>query len=238
MNSKLDINTIVGFVLIAGILMYFGIFSPQESPAEEAVAAEVVDSTQVAETAESDPIIESKLVANDSTISDTANYLQAASLYGPFAQQMLQNEVVENYTLENDLLRLVISSKGAQVVEAELKNFKTYDSLDLYLIKNNADFAFPIQAGQQSSTSGFNFKLVDQSAEHVSLALVSDQGASLVYHYHLGADSYSVDLDIESKGMATLLANGGDYLRFEMRANRHEKNRDNELTRSEFLYRL
>ncbi len=241
MNNKFDINTIVGFVLIGGILLYFGIFSPQE-PVEEQVAEQeqVQDSTSTEEVA---PVsleepMQKSLPKMDSASSDSAQYMEAVALYGPFANQMLQEKEVKYYTLENDLLRLKISSKGAQIVEAELKNYKTYDSLDLFLIKENAEFAIPIQGGQQSSTANLNFRLVEQGDGFLSLALQSDQGAQMVYSYSLPEDSYQVGFAVESQGMAKMLANAGNYLRFELKANRHEKNRENELNRSEFQYRL
>ncbi len=240
MNNKLDINTIVGFVLIGAILMYFGIFSPdaEELPVIEGTEA-VIDSTNVdtSNLAVSIPAEPKALPTIDSTSGDSASFAVAKALYGPFAKQMLE-EQEKFYNLENEVLRLKISSLGAQIVEAELKNYKTYDSLPLYLIKGNADFSLPIKAGKLSSTSGLNFSLVSESSNSLSLAVQSDEGAQLVYNYTLPEDSYMLDVELQSTGMSSLLAEVDNYLRFEMKANRHEKNRDNELTRSEFEYRL
>lgn len=240
MNNKLDINTIVGFVLIGAILMYFGIFSPdaEELPVIEGTEA-VIDSTNVdtSNQAVSIPAEPKALPTIDSTSGDSAYFAVAKALYGPFAKQML-DEQEKFYNLENEVLRLKISSLGAQIVEAELKNYKTYDSLPLYLIKGNADFSLPIKAGKLSSTSSLNFSLVSESSSSLSLAVQSDEGAQLVYNYTLPEDSYMLDVELQSTGMSSLLAEADNYLRFEMKANRHEKNRDNELTRSEFEYRL
>ncbi len=240
MNNKLDINTIVGFVLIGAILMYFGIFSPDS----EKVANEAQTEVSADSSASESPVIEDipaaeeiPSLALDTTSSDSASFVEAQRLYGPFAKQMLSTEE-QYFELENEFLRLKISSLGAQIVEAELKNFKTYDSLPLYLIRDNADLSFPIQAGQLKSSASLNFKLLSKTDNQISLAVQSDQGARLVYNYQLPADSYMLDLKVESEGMASLLAEADNYLRFELKANRHEKNRDNELTRSEFQYRL
>lgn len=240
MNNKLDINTIVGFVLIGAILMYFGIFSPdtEEIPGE-AITEEVISDSSRTEQTET-PVKapeENIAVFPDSIVGDTVAQAAAKLLYGPFAQQMINAEE-EFFTLENELMRLKISSIGAQIVEAELKNFKTYDSLDLYLIKENADLSFPLKAGQVSSTSNLNFKLLSETSSTLSLAIQSDEGAQMVYEYSLPEDSYMLDLKVKSHGMAALLADADNFLRFELKANRHEKNRDNELTRSEFEYRL
>jgi YidC/Oxa1 family membrane protein insertase len=43
--------------------------------------------------------------------------------------------------IENELLKLAVDNKGGQIVEALIKNYKTYDSLPLYMVKdNNASF--------------------------------------------------------------------------------------------------
>ncbi len=241
MNNKLDINQIIGFLLITAIVLYFTVFQPGQSGGEE-INQSSQDTTSVEQTdpvPDSNPILTEQAPLADTTVSDSAARMVAMSLYGPFAEQMLRQKDTAFVTLENELIRLKLSTAGAQIVEAELLQYKTYDSLDLFLISdNNSSFGFNLQAGQLSSTADLQFSIVDQGSDFVEFAAKTDNGATLVYRYHLPADNYRLDLDIESQGMSSMLANVDSKLIFELEGNRHEKNLDTEVQSSEIQYRL
>lgn len=244
MNNKLDISQIIGFLLIGAIIIYFTMFN--QPSAEESISSGGADSTAVESSQEGQaaqestkPILkEAETVALDTTKADSAMVLKAQALYGPFADQMLAQSETEYINLENDLLRLKFSTKGAQIVEAELKKYKTYDSLPLYLIKDNSNLAFNLQAGQLRSTADLQFSIVDQGRDYISFQAQGENGAFLQFNYQLPADNYRLNLDIESEGMSAILANANPSLLFELKANRHEKNKENEIQRSELQYRL
>lgn len=240
MNKKLDISQIVGFLLIGAIIIYFTIFN--QPPAETAAASgAAADSTAVEEVVEPEISQEPELVlepTSDTIVGDSMALMKAMVLYGPFAKQMLAQEETSFISLENDLLKLKFSSMGAQIVEAEVKQYKTYDSLPLYLIKENSNFGFNLQAGQLNSTADIQFSILDQGADFVAFQAVTDDGASLTYHYKLPENDYRLELEIESEGMSAMLANVEPSLLFELKGNRHEKNKKNEIQNSELQYRL
>ena len=136
-EKKLDLNSIIGFILIFGILLFW-FYQNQPTP-EEIEAQKVEQAQQQAqeETKEeplTTPLLESKPIdIKDSTA--VATYQNTAGEFGftPVAEG--------NTILENDVLRLTISNQGGQIVEALLKNFVTYDSVPVYLVKDgNAVF--------------------------------------------------------------------------------------------------
>ncbi len=245
MNKKLDISQIIGFLLIGAIIIYFTVFNQPEVEQNPAVA-NTEDTTGIEEAkvpeeelpSKADLAPEEAAIAKDSLQTDSIAVIKAQALYGPFAQQMLAQEETEFITLENDLLRLKFSTMGAQIVEAELKKYKTYDSLPLYLIKENSNFAFNLQSGQLRSSADIQFSILDQGVDFIDFQAKSDDGAVLTYHYKLPADDYRLLLDIESDGMSSMLANVEPSLLFELKANRHEKNKKNEIQGSELQYRL
>lgn len=243
MNNKIDINQIVGFLLIGAIILYFTIFNPSQPEAADLNSNAATDSTEVVDeemetSTKSDSSPETTLVLGDTSSTDSLEYMKALALYGPFAKQMMKEAEPEFIELENDLLRLKLSSRGAQVVEAELKKYQTYDTLPLFVIQENSNFGFDIQAGQMRSTSDLKFGLSGQGSDFVEFSALTDEGASLVYRYQLPADDYRLNLDIESDGMSQIFANADSKLLFELKGKRHEKNKANEIQSSEMQYRV
>ena len=212
MKSKFDINTVLGFLLIGAIFLYFGYFSPSKPVAADAVAV-ANDSTTTEIVAEEGvskvPVETSPLaaLAQDSVAlnTDTLKYLKYQLEFGPFAQAMLKNEEVQSYSLENNLLKLTFSNKGAQLIKAELKQFQTYDSLPLNLIDSNSNFSLLLKDERLYNTADLNFEVIEQTANTLKFALQTDAGASLVYEYSLLADAYMVDWSVETNGMAALM---------------------------------
>ncbi|PTM03444.1 MAG: membrane protein insertase YidC [Bacteroidetes bacterium] len=245
MKSKFDINTVVGFLLIGAIFLYFGYFSPttpvaadEATMANDSTTTEIVAEESVSlNTNGSNPLA---ALAQDSIAlnTDTLKYLKYQLEFGPFAQSMLENEETKTYSLENNLLKLSFSNKGAQLIKAELKDFQTYDSLPLNLIDSNSNFSLLLQDERLYNTADLNFKVIDHTANTLKFALQTDAGASLVYEYSLAADAYMVDWSVETNGMAPLLKHDQSELIWELQANRHEKNRENEITRTEMQYQL
>ena len=134
-EKKLDINSIIGFVLIFGILIFM-FYQNQPTPEEleaqkaeqekiEAAAAQEEQKPQQQDAAA--PIRPTEtLDANDSIAA--VQYKNAVGAFG-------NTSITEGETvLENEVLYLKISNRGGQVVEAKMKNFVTYDSIPVYLV--------------------------------------------------------------------------------------------------------
>ncbi len=137
-EKKFDLNSLIGFVLLGAIMLWW-MWSNQPTPEEleaekNAKIEEVQKATETAKPTTfdttSDEIIQ---------VTDSLSLINAQAQLGAFAYSatLADTETV----LENEVLKLVISNKGGQIKEALLKNYVTYDSLPLYIIKdNNASF--------------------------------------------------------------------------------------------------
>ena len=218
-NGKIDINTIIGFVLIGAIFLYFGYFqNDQEVPAE--TTAESIDSAEVTE----DEIPAENLAA-EPEIADTIASTAADSV----PEQL--------FTLENELIRITLTTKGGQIKQAKLKNYDTYDSLPLYLINENNIFNINLNNGGVLSTAEMNFR-AEKLGENKRRMILSMGGSKrLEYTYQLDADTYMLNWDVKSFGLANMVTNEAG-LQWEMVSLRHEKNRENEnqYTRAKFLH--
>lgn len=224
-KSKFDINTIIGFLLIGGIFLYFGYFSQSDDvAAEETFTAS--DSTEVVE--------ETQKLQQVDTVIAVPDSVKASMAVGPFLNQGADEQL---FTLENEVLEVKISSKGGQVVSARLKNYQTYDSLPLYLIKENAKMNLLLEGEGSYNSSQLVFSSTKSNKGELMLSAKGANGQSLNYSYKLSPDSYMLDWQVSSNGLNQFV---GDkpMLNWEMETFRHEKNLKTEKTTTELDYRL
>lgn len=203
-EKKLDIKSIIGFVLIFGILIFM-FFQNQPTPeeleaqkAEQArIEAEAAKKEQEVKTA---PVKETKTIdLSDSTA--VADYKSTVGAFG-FTQASESTTV-----LENEVLFLEIANKGGQIVEAKMKEFVTFDSIPVYLVKDgNANFAlnFTTSDNRVLSTADLYFEpSLTQSGDNKVLSLKAkvDNGKFLEYRYEMKPNEYLVDFTIRSQGL-------------------------------------
>ncbi|MCS6819446.1 MAG: hypothetical protein NZ522_05790, partial [Chitinophagales bacterium] len=115
-------NTLIGTMLIGLLLMIFLIYTSNKQ--KENLKNKKPNSGQVA----SEPKItapEQKIHAITSSEELQKDSLISAELYGPFASS-IQGKA-ENYILENEVQKIVVSSKGGFIQSIELKKYKTWD---------------------------------------------------------------------------------------------------------------
>jgi len=136
-EKKLDVNSIIGFVLIFAILVFM---MYQNQPSPEEVAAKKAEQEQVdAEKKTEEKIIEeAKPQPAVLDLQDSTAMATYKGKIGAFGYTAASDATT---VLENNFVHLTISNKGGQIIEAKMKNFVTYDSVPVYLVKDgNASF--------------------------------------------------------------------------------------------------
>lgn len=217
----MDRNTLIGMLLIGVIFIGFYFFN---KPAEVEAETPTVDSTEVVEeTQQLEEISNNQL---DSVAFDSTQVFVPAAAS---AEKL--------FTLENNLLKVVISSRGGQVVQAQLKKYQTYDSLPLYLINRNADFNIQIQDDKSYNSADLTFEGVQNSPEKVTMTLNAGDGKQLKYVYTIQPDNYMLGWDVVSSGMGGMMPQNSG-LQWEMQTLRHEKNLENERTVTQLEYKF
>ncbi len=69
--------------------------------------------------------------------SDSLAFAQSQNRLGDFAYSAGLASATDHETvIENELVKITVSNKGGQITEVLLKNFKTYNMLPLYVIKD------------------------------------------------------------------------------------------------------
>jgi YidC/Oxa1 family membrane protein insertase len=224
-EKKLDINTIIGFVLIFGILIFMFY---QNRPTPEELEAQKAKQEQVKEELETEapetPVVAEPVKINLQDSTAVADYKGTIGAFG------YTNPTEGNTILENDLVFLNISNKGGQIVEATMKQFKTYDSIPVYLVKDgNASFGlnFTTSDNRVLHTADLFFEpSLGKNGDNTVLSMKAKVAPEkyLEFRYEMKPDDYLVDFTIRSQGLNGIFnASQPITLDWKMKAIRHSK---------------
>lgn len=233
-EKKFDINSFIGMILIGAILLWWTSSSlPEVEPQDASTSEKVVDSTN--NTTENDYTLNSTIVSDSLKKADIQNRLgafAASSIYGTEGTT----------TLENDILLLKINNKGGQIAEAIIKGFKTYDSLPLYMIKdNNANFNinFGTTDNRILNTKELFFEpSYTKNGENqvLSMKLKVSDTQFLEYRYEM-TDDYMVNFAVRSQGLNSIINTSTPIqLDWNLKGYRHEKSLRTENTMYTYYY--
>ncbi len=164
-------NTIIGFVLIFGILIgYYFLTSPskkeliEQRHRQDSLMMVQREKDSIAQLARPEIIKPEEQKALSETTSNTGVLSPGKDLskledqFGSFALSAKGEKKL--YYLENDLVRIGLSSLGGKIVYIELKNYKTWDGKPLILIESDTNkFGISFFANNRIiSTNGFYFQ--------------------------------------------------------------------------------
>lgn len=249
----MDRNTVIGIVLIFGILIGFGYLNrPSQQEIEAAKRRQdsiaQVEAIQKQKAAALEQAKDTSQDAQDvasmqsqNAMSQSDSLKNMSDMYGAFGQAATGEE--KFITLENNLMKMTISTKGGKVYSVELKDYETYDSLPLILF-NGVDNQFGLNFfSQNRSIQTDNLYFVpstDQSDIVVSgpevkkgkkanedynkangfsnktltMRLSVGDGHYIEYQYTLGYNSYMVGFNVKTVGMDQLISRNTNYLNF------------------------
>ncbi len=203
-EKKIDVNSIIGFVLIFGILIFM-FYQNKPTPEEEAAQKAKQEQVSKEKETEAEKVPEEPTKVPELDLRDSTALASYKNTIGAFGY----NAPVEGTTvLENDLVYLQIANKGGQIIEARMKQFKTYDSIPVYLVKDgNASFAldFTTADNRVLSTKDLFFEPSldkgDGGVQVLSMKAKTGSNAFLEYRYEMKPDDYLVDFTIRSQGL-------------------------------------
>lgn len=217
----MDKNTGIGFVLIAAIVIGFTVLMKpsQEELAKEqryqdsiqnVEAKQVKDDIKTADSADnaSKSAVGEFFETNTQVSNDTVTSADSDSLaVNAFKQQSDAEQIV---SLENEKIKINISSKGGQMISAQLKEYNTYKGDSLYLFKNDARFALELmnKKGVTLNTSEAAFRVIKSSGNEqtVVMRMNYSENQYIDFIYALAPDDYMVKFDIAVVGMQDMLS--------------------------------
>ena len=206
----MDKNTIMGFVLIAAVLIGFSIYN---QPSEEQLAQQreqfVKDSLATVKKANDAKLAQAKQAkAEEAAKADTTAIFHTAL-----------NGTANNIVLKNSKLELTLSTKGATVRKAVIKNYTGHkkgedgkfdeklDTKDLTLFDGDEQQLNFMLAAKDANimTKDLFFAPSEQTDSTVTLTAQAGEGKSIVLTYRLGKD-YMLHMAMKANGMAGIFA--------------------------------
>ncbi|NLN96552.1 MAG: membrane protein insertase YidC [Bacteroidales bacterium] len=264
-------DNLIGLVLIMALLLAYSIWmAPSKEELEE--RKRVQDSLALVHQQKLDEMrlkeaeqkAQSQKQADDIEITEEDTDIEKLKLlerFGSFAGAASGEELI--YTIESDLLRLGISSKGGRIVSAELKDFKSWDTLPLQLIyKDASDFSLSFFANNrtiQTNSLYFKpfwydpaltgeFKMMIKGSDVLEFGMRAYANAGdfqeetenyIEFKYIITGNDYMTGLDLNFSGMDNVIDDNTNYLELDWhnQLSQQEKNIKTERNASTIHYR-
>lgn len=194
----MDRNNIIGLILIFAIFGgSFYLMKPSE--------AEIQQEQQLQDSLKN--VREGKITHNvqDTTVAVATAAIDSADLSKPFgASKVGQEQLV---ALENDLIKVELTSKGGKVKSVLLKGVNNFDGSPLYLLEdNNNNFGFAFNAkGENINTNDLHFTVGQATDRGVTLRLNYSNDQYLEYSYTLPETGYNLVLQVNAVGIQNLI---------------------------------
>lgn len=222
----MDKKSLIGLGLIAVILITWLALS---GPTKEQIARnkQIKDSIELAAKLQEEELKKAAqaiaITQKKDTIilSDSAKLVYKTSIYKDFAPATIGENKI--YTLENNVMKLYISSKGAKVAKVELKKYNRYgQNAPLILFEDSVQQSISFNAYDSKtefSTDSFYFASspIDLKGNLKTLTLrlnTTNPNSYIEYVYSLKDDEYMLDYDVNFVGLNSIIPASSKALTF------------------------
>ena len=239
----MDKNSIIGFVLIALIMVgFFGYQSRQVKKQQEYQAQ--LDSIAAAEAYaqfQQDSIWRAQH-PQEAAVADSLSHeavAPAAPVYSDSLLNLAARAEEKLITLSNDKLEVVFTTKGAQPYSVMVKDYLTYSKDPLYLLQaGKTELGYVVYAPSAIDTRKFTFQYIPEASSDstVVMRLPLQTGGYIEQTYTLLKDSYSVNETLSLVGMNFQRNSGSVDVHFDATIQRMEKGYKNETQYSRLNY--
>jgi len=264
----MDRNTVIGLLLIFAIFIGFTIYNQPSKEEQERIQQRRDSLLRVQQRADSLAFIRAEQQALKQEVKEPE--LQSDQ---PVSTSELQDRLgafanagageARDFIIESDLLKVNLTNIGGKIVNVELKEYQTYDSLPLLLYNNDdVNFGYTFFSNNRTiNTNNLYFKPYFNGREWAggrpmnvsgsdqltfSMRLFADKGDGTIdeskyieYVYTVYGDKYMMDYKLNLVGMNTVIDPGTSFLDLNWNAEirRQEKSLDNERAESTIYYK-
>ena len=229
----MDKNTIIGLLIIATILIGYSLFT-RPSQEELADRQRIQDSIRNAQTMilqeeqqqqqqqQSDKVVSP--AETPGMVKDAAQGAididQYKDAYGVFGEAAFGEK--QFITMENDLIRMSISTLGGRPYSVELKNYQTHDSLPLFLFNGDSTI-FGMSFFAQNRSINTNELFFTPSTEQLyldasndpvtfSMKLSAGEDRYIEYVYTMSPNDYRVGFDMKFVNMNEIMSQNNNFI--------------------------
>lgn len=237
-EEKFDPYKFIGVILIAMILTWM-LFR------NESVSTQNIQSVE----SNTNKSLETEFTSNDKDsqrpkYSGSATYQEnnVSETYGAFSS-WLEVKEVEKLNLENKNLKIIVSSKGANLSLVNLKQFSNHIDQPLNLISENnhlINTVIKTRLGLLIETKNiyFNSSKTENNDKSQSLILRANisKNQFLEFKYTLPNEGYKFDFEIRSEGLEDILSSDNIIFKWETDLFRNSKSIDYESRYTQLTY--
>ena len=199
----MDKNSVIGFILIAVIFIGFSVFQSGQMRKQAELQAQL-DSVARAEALQQQVAEAERLAALPDSLRDRP--AAPVTIYKDSALEAASHAQEQIIVLENEKIRVEFTTRGAQPSSVMVKDYKNYDSTDLYLFKpGGAEYSLNLYTGEAIRTQDFNFQVAERTDSTVVMRLPFAGGGYIEQKYTLHPDSYQVSNLLSFVGMQQVI---------------------------------
>jgi YidC/Oxa1 family membrane protein insertase len=217
----MDKNSVIGLLLIAAIVIGFSIFNQpsQKQLEEERRRRDSIHLVEMHRVAELEAQAQRNIVSEvreDNVVSDFFNFQPAQTVVTDSLQDMSQlSDFLRNYqmptaeetvVLENEKIRLTLSTLGGGIKSVQLKDYLRFTGDPLYLFETEDESRFNLDLFNRNSirlsTENQSFTPIrTDDGKAVIMRLQSGEGQYIDFVYTLPDDEYMMNFDVRVVGM-------------------------------------
>ena len=235
-------NTIIGFVLIGFIFLGFTWYQSKEYEKQQVYLAQqdsIARAERLAQYREDS--IAGRLPVADTLTGESleAEAYTPVAIYKDSLLETAHKASESFYKIENDRIAVEFTTRGAQPYAVRVKDYRNYDSTDLYLFRpGNSEMGLGIYAGENINTKDFVFQLAEKTDSSIVMRLPFRNGGYIQQRYALTDGSYVVSNEISFVGMEGIIPRNVSYYDFDwdVTVPRMEKGYKNEVQYSKVDY--
>lgn len=253
----MDKNTIIGFLLIFAVVIGFSIYS---RPSDEQIAQREqlrqqdsirqeqaqLEAKQKASDVNTDIKKENKVnnfFAQETTTKNQADSVATTAAIADTSVAVPAKLAEKIVSIQNKNLKIDVSTKGGQMVSAQVKNYSSYTGDSLYLFNKDSQFSLLLENKSRKTldTKDADFIPVQTTDSSVTMRLNYSQSQYIDFIYTLESSEYMLKFDIVAVGMKDVLdrASADKFqLLWKQGLKRKEKYRDGEQRYSRIHYKV
>jgi YidC/Oxa1 family membrane protein insertase len=211
-------NTLIGTILL-GILIFamfwYGNQIKKTPPTAKGESTQAQTTPGATGPAANNNIPSNDTIAGAAVASDSA---AAQGQLGPFAADAAGTD--RDYTIENEVQKITISSRGGAIKSVLLKKYSTWDKKPLYLFTDKTQqfsYQFVIAGNRIVNTKNLYFEPIGESFEvkggeekTITFRLKAGDGAYFEQKYTLKGDDYHVGYEVNVVGLDKVMPNSND----------------------------
>ncbi|MBS1742155.1 MAG: membrane protein insertase YidC [Bacteroidetes bacterium] len=231
----MDRNTVIGFILIGALLITMFIINSRNRLAYEGEEKRKADSAAA---------VQQKKIQADTASRriDSLNSAvqQTTKMQGAFVGDSTGEKLV---VVENEVMKISFSNKGAQPRKIELKKYKKQDGSPVIVQEGNFNkLTYSFKNGERTAeTENLIFTTLpvtinSDKSQSISFVAGDSLGRKITHQYTIRPDDYMVDLNINIKGADELFYQHAINFLWQTEAEQIESDHKYEQTQTHLCY--